>query len=133
MRGPPGCCGTADNGHRNEEILSTFQAARTLGITCSRRLIQELTADTPGNDGVGPLETEFVQVGSGGRRRVRLLAPGGNGDGGRNLEMRFIGSKPQQVLLLRCSEQRGPGTASGPLYIGSLWVFPAVSCIFHPH
>lgn len=29
--GPPGCCGTADNGHRNEETLSTFQAAGSLG------------------------------------------------------------------------------------------------------
>lgn len=46
--------------------------------------------------------------------------------------MRFIGGKVQQVLLLRCSEQRGPGTASAPLYIGSLWAFPAASCIFHP-
>lgn len=44
--------------------------------------------------------------------------------------MRFMGSKAQQVLPLRCSGQRGPGTASGPLYIGSLWVFQPFHAYF---
>lgn len=103
MRKPSAPSGTLSGG----EIRPPSGPPPGLGITCSRRLIQELTADTPGNDGGGPLETRFVQVGSGGRRRVRLLAPGGNGGGGRNSEMRFIGSKLQQV----------PAGVPGPLLV----------------
>lgn len=47
-------------------------------ITWSRRVIQELTAGALGDDG-DPLETELLQMGSGGGRCVRLLAPAGNG------------------------------------------------------